>query len=381
MDNEFKKRRVTVKAGTFFLLLIFFSAAFSFSIGFNADASEMRIDVDFDDEKLYEGDVFTVSVYDPSVDINKTGQSPYLSDVLIYFNMKEYLIPRVEGYVEIKAPEVTRDTNFLIIANKTGYEDAQKNITVVNKPLLFVSLPEGDTVDGSKNFFTVKVTEESLDGKPVANATVAIQNYGTSVYLTDKYGRAFLKVPKNREEITIKAIKPPGYKDGFLTAKVNLPLPWWETFISTPYFPIVVSVIVLTVAIIIVNTRSFSTERRKKMEKIDDEKEVETGPHGKILELKEKKKTSKVEEIRISRPKKEKEIVTIKKEKEEILPVISKNKENEDEWFKGAEERKYELNKLTGEIDEEKVDKWFEGVNDTKNKIEDKLKKRKKKTK
>ena len=40
---------------------------------------------------------------------------------------------------------------------------------------------------------------------------------------------------------------------------------------------------------------------------------------------------------------------------------------------------RYEIDKLTGEIDEEGVDKWFEGVDDIKKKIDEKMKKKKQK--
>ena len=40
---------------------------------------------------------------------------------------------------------------------------------------------------------------------------------------------------------------------------------------------------------------------------------------------------------------------------------------------------RYEIDKLTGEVDEEGLDKWFEGVSDLKVKIDEKIKKKDKK--
>ncbi|MEA2055573.1 MAG: hypothetical protein U9O49_01920, partial [Candidatus Thermoplasmatota archaeon] len=91
---------------------------------------------------------------------------------------------------------------------------------------------------------------------------------------------------------------------------------------------------------------------------------------------------SKVEEIRISRPRKEKEIVSVTgdkiKEGKKVMPVQS-HKSDDGDWFQGTDAIRYEIDKLTGEIDEENLDKWFEGIDDIRVKIDEKIKKKDKK--
>ena len=76
-----------------------------------------------------------------------------------------------------------------------------------------------------------------------------------------------------------------------------------------------------------------------------------------------------------SRPKKEKEVVSLKTVEDEIDKVIDKKKsrKQQNNWFIGHDEVKYEIDKLTGEIDEEKLDKWYEGTDNIKEKIKERV--------
>ena len=87
---------------------------------------------------------------------------------------------------------------------------------------------------------------------------------------------------------------------------------------------------------------------------------------------------AKVEEIRISRPHKEKEIIPVKSEEDETEKVINRKKlqKHDYDWFEGTDDVRYEIDKLTGEVDEENLDKWFEGVDGLKDKVKEKLKKK-----
>ena len=89
----------------------------------------------------------------------------------------------------------------------------------------------------------------------------------------------------------------------------------------------------------------------------------------------------KVEEIRISRPRKEKEVVDVETEDDETEKVINKKKlqQRDYDWFEGSDDVQYEIDKLTGEVDEEGLDKWYEGVDGLKEKIDEKVKKKDKK--
>jgi hypothetical protein len=88
---------------------------------------------------------------------------------------------------------------------------------------------------------------------------------------------------------------------------------------------------------------------------------------------------SKVEEIRISRPQKAKNTVEVKSEEDAANEASDKKSRDlkDSDWYKGADEIKYEIDKITGEIDEEGMDKWFEGVDGIKKKIDKRIKKKK----
>ncbi len=49
---------------------------------------------------------------------------------------------------------------------------------------------------------------------------------------------------------------------------------------------------------------------------------------------------------------------------------------DENDWFKGTDDIRYEIDKLTGKIDENSIDKWFEGYDDIKDKINERIKKK-----
>jgi len=90
---------------------------------------------------------------------------------------------------------------------------------------------------------------------------------------------------------------------------------------------------------------------------------------------------TKVEEIRISKSSKEKDIVSVKdgkKPERKTIPRGSAVKHDYD-WFEGTDDIRYEIDRITGEIDEEGIDKWFEGIDDIRAKIDDKVKKKDKK--
>ena len=90
---------------------------------------------------------------------------------------------------------------------------------------------------------------------------------------------------------------------------------------------------------------------------------------------------AKIEEIRITRPRKEKEVVPVKTEVDETEKVIKRKvlTKKDYDWFEGDEDARYGIQKATGEIDENGKDKWFEGVGDLKEKIDERVKKKDKK--
>jgi hypothetical protein len=90
---------------------------------------------------------------------------------------------------------------------------------------------------------------------------------------------------------------------------------------------------------------------------------------------------SKVEEIRISRSRKQKEIVPVKEKQDETEKIINRKKmqRHNYDWFEGKDNVRYEIDKITGEVDEHGVDKWYEGIEGLREKIDEKVKNKDKK--
>lgn len=349
-------------------------------------------------DKVTEGEYFTVSVLDPE---DFEGETPFLIDVNITFNGVNYQITagNENGEINLLAPEVNQNTSFLIMASKDGYNSTYKTIVIINNesqnklPELIVT-PEFYTIDAG-NQFAVFVTDEN--GNVISGVTVAIQSYGTPS-ITDDVGKAWLTAPKDKDSATIIAQKD-GYIDNKHTdIKINIPPNWWETFIKSTYFPIFIAVIILLFAIIFVNYKQKKSIYNRASEIIKEKTIKKYNPDDKNIsnsldENKEKLndysslKASvrirpdpdpKVEEIRISRPNKEKEIIPVDTKEDETEKIIKRKKmhTHEYDWFEGTDDIRYEIDKLTGKIDEEHLDKWFEGVDDLKKKIDEKVKKR-----
>ena len=349
-------------------------------------------------DMVTEGEFFTVSVLDPE---DFEGETPFLIDVNITFNGENYQITAEDenGEINLLAPAVNQNTSFLIMASKDGYNSTNKTIIVINnesqsKLSELVVTPEFYTVDAG-NQFVVFVRDEN--GNVISWVKVAIQSFGAAS-ITDDVGKAWLTAPKDKDSATIIAQKD-GYVDNKHTdIKINIPPNWWETFVKSTYFPIFIAVIILLLAIIYVNhkqkksiyNRASEIIKEKTIEKYNpDEKNISTS----LNENKEKLNdyTSlkdsvrirpdpdpKVEEIRISRPIKEKEVIPVDTKEDETEKVIKRKKmhTHEYDWFEGTDDIRYEIDKLTGKIDEKHMDKWFEGVDDLKKKIDEKVKKR-----
>ena len=195
--------------------------------------------------------------------------------------------------------------------------------------------------------------------------------------------------------ITIIAQKE-GYTNGDIDIKVNIDPPWWESIIRNPYFVIFIAIILLIVVIVFVNyrqkksvfNRAKEISNNKTMERYgnDDADLPKQDNNEDPSTIKDNVRIKpdedpKVEEIRISRPRKEKEVVDVDTEEDKTEKVIKKKEQQKRDydWFEGTEDIRYEIDKLTGEVDEEGLDKWYEGVEGLKEKIDEKVKKKDKK--
>ncbi|UCF12427.1 MAG: hypothetical protein JSW06_10390 [Thermoplasmatales archaeon] len=209
---------------------------------------------------------------------------------------------------------------------------------------------------------------------------------------TGSNGIAYLTAPDVTDdvEININAFKG-GYFVGSTTIRAeNVP----ESIFMDSLTPIIAAVLVLMFAILFVRFRkelpkptieikADSPEKsiKNKKENITNKtNQIKTPSDAKAKEkLPLSEKEPRVEEIRIQRSEKKKEIKYVVEEETE--KVISNHKKDEYEWFKGKDHMKYKINELTGEIEEQMEDKWFEGVYDIKSQVDKKLKKSSKKNK
>lgn len=349
-------------------------------------------------DEISEEEYFIISVYA----FNESDIPEWKIDVDIEFNDIYYTIEET-GEITIKAPKIDQDTSFVILASKEGYNSTNGTITILNNEskdelLKLIIEPEQYTVDAG-NQFSVLVKDE--DGNTMPGAEVAIQSFG-DIRITDDDGRAWLTAPEDEDSIKIIAQKD-GYVQGDINIMVNILSPWWITLINSPYFPIIIAVIFLLFAIVFVSyrqkksvyDRASKISQEKILAKYDSDVKTTSSPPSESKEklddqssLKDAVRTqpqqdAKVEEIRISRPRKDKEVVPVESEEDETEKVINRKKiqKRDYDWFEGTDDIRYEIDKLTGEIDEEGVDKWYEGADTLKEKIDEKMKKKDKKKK
>lgn len=378
--------KTTVNHIIMLLGIILFLNIFLFSTT-TADVGE-RLQLNAPDEVI-EGEYFLVSALDPEDFVN---DSPYLVNVNIAFNGEPYTITEDDENREITilAPLVSGNTDYDIIATKTGYISDEKTIIVINKRL--VVTPQDFIIDADKSFY-VTVTDQS--GVVITDASVYISSFG-ELARPREAGVYLLTSPQDQEEIKIIAQKE-GYDSVSVIIDVNLKPNWINEIIQNPYFPIALAIIILIIAVLAVHfkqkrliyTRAKEISHEKTLEKYDTSpssgvtsREPSYADQPREIIRVQNNDDAKVEEIRISRPQKEKEVVEVKTEEDETEKVISRKKllERDYDWFEGTDETRYEIDKLTGEVDEDGIDKWFEGVDGLKEKISEKVKKKDKKT-
>ena len=340
--------------------------------------------------EIYEKQHFKVSV----LDLDQPG-TPYVLNVTIIFNELPYLIVDESAEVTLQAPQVDSDRIYQIYALKEGYESSNKTIFILNNISKNLVIITDDVVDAGR-IFSVYIKNEN--GDPVPNVLVGIENNWEERDETDSDGRAWLTAPDDQEEITILAQKEK-YTQVKHKIRVNIEEHWLTTFLNSPTFPIIIALFILMVVIIYVNQRqkksifekTINIAEKKSIRKnigennitsYENKEEIinyKSGP--KDMVRAQTQSDSKIEEIRITKPKKEKEIVPVKTEKDETEKIISKNKikKSEYDWFEGTDYIRYEIDKLTGKIDEEGKDKWFEGIEKIREKIDEKVKSKDKK--
>lgn len=386
MRKKISKFRFSVNIIPIFLLFLVLSSTFSLS----ALSSEKQLYIGCLDE-VEENKEFLVSVYTYNESLIPKTQN----DVNITF--QEIVYPLTEEILSLVSSSVDEDTDFLITASKTGFLSADKTITVldvdssINVLFLKIVAPGGILIKPDEQFYVIV---KDQDDNPVDGATVFIQNFGSNVK-TDPNGNAILQSSKDGETIIVK-VKKDGYEPDSLEFTLIAEKSFWQEIIEHRLFPLFAAFIVLVIAVIFVHfrqkrsiyTRAKQISDKKVVEKYTSSDEsfsnakkygydAPGSPNG-LVHVRPSN-DSKVEEIRIIRPQKQKEVVPVKTKKDIVSNSNSKsNKVQDSDWFQGTDEIKYELDRLTGEIDEEGIDKWFEGVDELKDKVKERMKKKKK---
>lgn len=377
------------KNGRYFKILIFITLFMYLST--NIAISE-KLDISITDlngkeiNEILENKHFKVSV----LDIDQPG-TPYVLNVTIIFDELPYTIVDESAELTLQSPQVDSDRIYQIYALKEGYESSNKTIFVLNNVTKYLVIITDDVVDAGR-IFSVYVKNEN--GDPVPNVLVGIENNWEERDETDSDGRAWLTAPDDQEEITILAQKDK-YTQVKHKIRVNIEEHWLTTFLNSPTFPIIIALFILMVVIIYVNQRqkkSIFEKTSKIAEKksinkknIDNNTITPSNNKEEIIEYKsgpkdlvrsQTKSDSKIEEIRITRTKKKKEIVPVRTEIDKTEKIISKNKikKQKYDWFEGTDDIRYEIDKLTGKIDLQGKDKWFEGIDNIREKIDEKLK-------
>jgi len=396
MRRKNASRVIIISNATLFLILfLFIFSNIFFSINCKSQGEQILIYItDVDDDpisQITEESYFKISVYDPDLDIDM-----FLVDVSIEFNDDIYQITEEAPNKEItlSAPEIKHDTDFTIRAFKDELV-AETEITVLNKEQLIVT-PQELIIDSDTDFYVI-VTDGTSENNPVFDAAVYISNIHDQQDTTNENGIVYLHSPEDRDQIRVYAEKD-GYEKGYADIKINIPTPFLEEILKNQYFLFFLAFFVLIFVVIFVHFRQKKSiyERTKE---ITEEKQMgknelkhnsdafpnKSDPFSNqssyLDNIRIKSDSdSKVEEIRISRERKEKEVVPLETREEKIERSLSKrNIKHTEDWFKGKDDIRYEIDKITGEIDEKGKDKWFEGIDSIREKIDEKVKKDKKK--
>jgi hypothetical protein len=358
-------------------------------IPINAQKSQLRIDCS---NEIYENEDFSVSVYI----LNKNNSPEYQIDVEIELNNEIFMTTEEYPELILKAPNVENDGFYDILARKKGFYSNNSTILIKNKLKLIV-IPDSYTINENEQFSVIVKDENN---NPVENATVAIQSCSgkDSIGISNVNGRIWLTSPNDREEILIRA-KKDGYIDGVSTIRINKNIGIIEGLIQRPYAPVFLAFLVLLFAIIYVNYRKKKSivffkqdhisNNQKNLENKSDssffisdntKKMGDKSEFKRNIESSYNTKGPKIEEIRIKRTSKEKDIVSMDNDnlKNNVnRKIMDKyNIKNNDEWFKGSNDSKYKIDKYSTNEIEKEIDRWFEGTNDIKNKLDKRVKKK-----
>ncbi|HEC95194.1 MAG TPA: carboxypeptidase regulatory-like domain-containing protein [Thermoplasmatales archaeon] len=148
--------------------------------------------------EVYEGEEFGVYV----VEID--GPSTPLSDLNIIFNGETYYVnysnPDTYPVCILTAPQVDKDTQMYITANKEGYETVQHEITILNRKQLQISPSHISVESGGQ--INIMVTDE--ENMPLLGVKVTFKIQGGQSYdaTTDQHGKVSFSAPSVEKDTT-----------------------------------------------------------------------------------------------------------------------------------------------------------------------------------
>jgi hypothetical protein len=337
-----------------------------------------------EDNVFFEGKSYDITV---GVFNETDNETEFILGVNITVPWAIYSSSNEAPIVTIQTPRFEDYDSFTIMAIKEGYLSSEVEITVM-KGELFISVDSG-TVEEQKEF---QVTIKDQNNTPVKDARVYIDPESEPT-VTDIWGIAFLEAPEVMKDttVTIQVIKN-GYAPKSTTIRVEHVEGFTFTFDSAillQILPLLFAVLAVIFAILIVRWRQKKSsppphpvtrdqQPKRPQVQIQEKQGRYIEKEHSLFTVNEPKKVSvstpdsRVEEIRIPLQEKKKETTIVSKEKESGPP---KQKNDENEWFKGQEYMRYKLDEITGKIDEKTDGKWFEGERDSKYKVDETLKK------
>jgi len=339
------------------------------------------------------GQNFTISVYDTSI----SNTTPYLTEVIISVEEANYTItdelPNRE--LELTAPLIFTQISLIIKANKTGYHDANKSITILpntaNPPQIFITIINETIVAGS--YFSLKVTDKF--NNPISNATVSIKNHqGTDTDgFTNKTGYITLKAP-NEPEIEILAQKE-GFTEDTATSWVQTTQDSTTIILSHPATPIIIAACILVLTILLVTLKnkgiiaiptsplSLKNIKKEPLKTPVIQKEpmkIKKPNDAKTAQLKINTPLyhSKIEEIDIKKPHPEKETFHLTKTKRHDSEKQIKSTHHQ--WFTEKDSIECKVDQLiSAQPSKNKNEEWFQGTASIKDAINTTVKQKQKK--
>jgi hypothetical protein len=317
---------------------------------------------------------------------NETGEKGIAYNVTVTVPWDSpYFIGTNPPEITITAPSYEGHPEFIITAEKEGFQSAEKEFIII-KGSLSVTTDKGIVEEDES--FQVVVTDQNEISIHDAIVYLDISGQDVDSDTTNIEGIVYLSAPAVDEnmDVTITAFKE-GFEAGIKSIRVeNVQASFLDNV--TPIFA---AIGILIIAMVFVRFR----KKRTKPQITPEDEVTEEIDH--FLQSRHEKKDLKPEtlpkkppvepQIQITTDDRGPYVEEIKipqrDEPEEPQPPQDSMKEEikhlgEYEWVKGTRDIKKRIDELTNERDTKKADRWFAGEEDVKTKVDEAVKKKKK---